>query len=407
MKHHRHSLYLLNVSIFNGVDEDLLPPQNVLIEEGRFTKIGQGDLAGENVQNVDLTGKFIMPGLIDAHFHAYASDLDFAKLDQLPSTYHALKGSELMSAALRRGFTTVRDVGGADYGLWKGLEDGLFSGPRLFYAGKALSQTGGHGDVRAPSIEPCACGTSSLLTKVVDGVDNIRTAVREELRRGASHIKVFVSGGISSPSDPIWSLQYSDPELEAVVDEAQRRGAYVVAHAYTPEAIARSVKAGIRSIEHGNLITREVAEMVHKAGAFVVPTLVTYDSVRRFGRENGAPDTMIEKLDEVAAKGLDAIRICRAEGVKLGFGTDLLGELHTFQRQEILLRSKVETPFQILNSATSVNAELMGVEGELGSIQEGALADFLILSADPLQSLKLLAMGDAIEAVYQGGKRVG
>lgn len=400
-------LYLKNVSIFNGYDEEVLPPQNILVEEGRFTKIGLEDLTFNDARTFDLTGKFVMPGLIDAHFHAYASDLDFTKLDQLPSTYHALKGSELLSAALRRGFTTVRDVGGADYGLWRALEDGLFPGPRLFYAGKALSQTGGHGDMRAPSMEPCACGVSNMLTKVVDGVESIRAAAREELRRGASHIKVFVSGGISSPSDPIWSLQYSDPELEAVVDEARRRGAYVVAHAYTPEAIARSVKAGVRSIEHANLITADVAKAVRDTAAYVVPTLVTYDSLSRFGHRTGAPDTMITKLDEVSAKGLDAIRICRKAGVKLGFGTDLLGELHKFQLNELSLRSQVETPFQVLNSATAVNAEIMGREGELGTIQDGSLADFLVLDFNPLQDLEALAGGGAIEAIYKGGKRVG
>ncbi len=399
-------LYLKNASIFNGYEDELLLSQNILIEKGRFKKIGPEDLSPGDARTFDMTGKFLMPGLIDAHFHAYASDLDFSKLDQLPRTYHGLKGSELLSAALKRGFTTIRDVGGADYGLWRAMEDGLFAGPRLYYAGKALSQTGGHGDMRAPSMEPCACGASNMLTQVVDGVDNVRAAAREELRRGASHIKVFVSGGISSPSDPIWSLQYSDPELEAAVDEAKRRGAYVVAHAYTPEAIARSVEAGVRSIEHANLITPEVAAMVQKAGAFVVPTLVTYDSLGRFGHRNGAPDTMIAKLDDVAAKGLDAIRLCRAAGVKLGFGTDLLGELHKFQLNEILLRSAVETPFQILNSATAVNAELMGREGEIGTIQEGAYADFLVLDFNPLTDLERLVREGSIEAIYKEGQPV-
>lgn len=406
MQHAGGSLYLTNISVFNGREEGLLRGHNILIEDGRITKMGADKLSTDDVRTFDLSGKFLMPGLIDAHFHAYASELDFAKLDLLPTTYHALKGSELLSAALERGFTTVRDVGGADYGLWRAKEDGLFKGPRLFYAGKALSQTGGHGDQRPSSMEPCACGHSGMLTKVVDGVDAIRAAAREELRRGASHIKIFVSGGISSPSDPIWSLQYSDPELEAVVDEAKRRGAYVVAHAYTPEAIERSVRAGVRSIEHGNLITPDVADLVRAAGAYVVPTLVTYDSLGRHGCENGAPETMIEKLEGVAAKGLDAIRICRSAGVKLGFGTDLLGDLHQFQRHELILRAKAETPFQVLNSATAVNAELMGLEGEVGTIQEGALADFLILNCDPLENIEALASGSAIDAVYLGGSRV-
>ncbi len=267
MKDSVSQLYLKNVRIFNGQDNHVSDPSHVLVEDSRFVTISSTQIAGNFAHEIDLSGKFIMPGLIDAHFHAYASDLDFAKLDLLPATYHSLKGSSLLTAALLRGFRTVRDVGGADYGLWRGLEDGLFQGPRLLYGGRALSQTGGHGDNRVPSLEPCACGTTSRLTRVVDGVDNIRAAAREELRRGASHIKVFVSGGISSPSDPVWSLQYSDEELEAVVDEAVRRRAYVVAHAYTPEAIERSARAGIRSIEHGNLIISDVAELVSAKGA--------------------------------------------------------------------------------------------------------------------------------------------
>lgn len=397
-------LYLKNVRIFNGQDDHVSDPSHVLVEGGRFVTISPTQITGNFSHEVDLSGKFIMPGLIDAHFHAYASDLDFAKLDLLPATYHSLKGSSLLTAALLRGFTTVRDVGGADYGLWRGLEDGLFQGPRLLYGGRALSQTGGHGDNRVPSLEPCACGTTSRLTRVVDGVDNIRAAAREELRRGASHIKVFVSGGISSPSDPVWSLQYSDEELEAVVDEAARRRAYVVAHAYTPEAIERSVRAGIRSIEHGNLITRDVAELVSTKGAYVVPTLVTYDALGKYGANEGAPDTLIEKLDEVAGKGLEAISICRQAGVKLGFGTDLLGELHKFQREELHLRTQVETPFQTLQSATGINAELLQMQGLIGAIQEGAFADFLVLKSDPLEDIAGLASGASIDAIYKSGR---
>ncbi|MFC3051891.1 metal-dependent hydrolase family protein [Kordiimonas pumila] len=407
MSCNNNTLYLKNVQIFDGEHNRISTPSTIEIEDGKFRTVTENEISGDHTQSIDLTGKFIIPGLIDAHFHAYASDLDFSKLEQMPDTYHALKGSNLLTAALKRGFTTVRDVGGADYGLWKSLEEGLFEGPRLIYAGHALSQTGGHGDTRQPSMEPCACGQSSRLSKVVDGVDNVRKAAREELRRGASHIKVFVSGGISSPSDPVWSLQYSDEELEAIVDEATRRGAYVVAHAYTPEAIERSVRAGIRSIEHGNLITQEVAEYVSSKGAFVVPTLVTYDAMSQFGAEAGAPATLLEKLGDVAGKGLEAIRLCRQAGVKLGFGTDLLGELHQYQRQELILRSQIETPFEVLHSATSVNAELVHMSGRIGVIAEGAFADFLILNSNPLDGLESLANGTSIEGIYKAGQLVG
>ncbi len=397
-------LYLKNVRIFNGHDDQISAPSHILIKDGQFAAISSIKITGDFAQEIDLSGKFIMPGLIDAHFHAYASDLDFAKLDQLPATYHSLKGSSLLTASLLRGFTTVRDVGGADYGLWRGLEDGLFQGPRLLYGGRALSQTGGHGDARVPSLEPCGCGMVGRLSRVVDGVDNIRVAAREELRRGASHIKVFVSGGISSPSDPVWSLQYSDEELEAVVDEATRRGAYVVAHAYTPEAIERSVRAGIRSIEHGNLITEEVAKLVSANEAYVVPTLVTYDALGKYGAKEGAPDTLIEKLGEVAGRGLEAITICRQAGVKLGFGTDLLGELHKFQRDELLLRAQVETPFQVLHSATGVNAKLLKMADLVGVIKEAAFADFLVLENNPLEDITGLASGTSINAIYKSGQ---
>lgn len=398
-----------NTRIFDGHSERLTEPTSILIEDDRILEIAglRHAQAGQTV--IDLEGRTVMPGLIDAHFHAYASDLDFEKLEKLPPTYMSHQARHIMEGALRRGFTTVRDVGGGDYGLWRALKEGLFIGPRLFYCGRAFSQSGGHGDVRAQheSEEFCGCSGRGILAERVDGVDAIRKSAREALRKGAHHLKLFVSGGISSPTDPIWMLQFSEDEIAAVVDEAQRRRVYVAAHAYSAETILRAVRLGIRTIEHGNLIDRAAAKAVAYADAFVVPTLATYEAFRRSGVEEGAPPHLLEKLGEVASNGIEAIRICRSEGVKLGFGTDLLGPMHKHQRDEFRLRAAVESPFEVLNSATAVNAQILGMDGQLGCIQPGSFADFLVVDGNPLEDLSLLyENSDAIHSVWKDGTLV-
>tara|TARA_R100001129_G_scaffold61614_2_gene41921 strand:- start:640 stop:1860 length:1221 start_codon:yes stop_codon:yes gene_type:complete len=400
---------LQNARIFDGRTPDLSEPVDIVLDDGRFRQIAKTIEVPSDVDRYDLDGRTVMPGLIDAHFHAYASDIDFVKLETLPPTYLAQRARHLMEGALQRGFTTVRDVGGGDYGLWKAIEEGWIEGPRLFYCGRAFSQSGGHGDIRTPSESEdfCGCAGLGILAKRVDGVDEIRKAAREALRQGAHHLKIFVSGGIASPSDPIWMLQFCEDEIRAVVDEAARRRAYVAAHAYTAETIERAVRLGVRTIEHGNLIDGKTAKIVAEANAFVVPTLATYEAFHRSGKEEGAAEHLLKKLDEVRSQGLEAIRLCREAGVKLGFGTDLLGPLHVHQRDEFLLRSEVESPFEILNSATAINAEIIGRAGELGTVAEGAFADFLVIDGDPLDDIRLLAPDStAIAEVWKNGARV-
>ena len=406
----RDRVVFTNGLIFDGRSPDLLADHAVVVEDGLITEIST-TAPGPSESIVDLKGATLIPGLIDAHFHAYAAEIDFLKLESYPPTYLSHRGGHLLTRALRRGFTTVRDVGGADYGLWRAIEEGYIEGPRLFFCGRAFSQTGGHGDVRGPGTsadwQPCACSPRGPLAEVVDGTDALRRAAREALRHGAHHLKLFLSGGISSPTDPIWMSQFSEEEISVVVAEAARRRAYVAAHAYGPEAIQRGVSCGVRSIEHANLIDNVTARRVAAAGAFVVPTLATYDSLERHGKEAGAPAYLLDKLREVKDKGLEAIEICRAAGVKLGFGTDLLGDLHAYQRDEFRLRSEIETPFQILASATSVNAELLNMPGKLGCIAVGAYADLLAISGNPLEDISLLyAQSNAITGVWKGGVRV-
>jgi imidazolonepropionase-like amidohydrolase len=399
---------LLNARIFDGVIDRLSEPKSVLIGDDRIVAILPADERPESVRQLDLEGRALMPGLIDAHFHAYASRADLAQLEKLPATYVGQTGARILEGALRRGFTTIRDVGGADYGLWLAIEEGWVDGPRLFYCGRAFTQTGGHGDYRAAHEAPCGCRGHEMLEERVDGVDAMRRASREALRRGAHHLKIYVSGGIASPSDPVWMMQFADDEIAAVVDEARRKRVYVAAHAYTAESIVRAVRLGVRTIEHGNLIDRAAALEVAKAGAYVVPTLATYEAFRRSGAEDGAPAHLLAKLEDVAGRGTEAIRLCREEGVKLGFGTDLLGPMHRHQRDEFRLRAQVETAFQTLNSATAVNAEILGMEGRIGTIAAGAFADMLIVDGDPLADISLLYEDStAIHSIWKAGREVG
>jgi imidazolonepropionase-like amidohydrolase len=398
-----------NGLIFDGHSPDLLADRSILVADGVVEAISITPLDGPIDQVVDLKGQVLLPGLIDAHFHAYAVDTDFARLEAMPATYLGNRGAALMSQALRRGFTTVRDVGGADYGLWRAIEEGYVAGPRLFYCGRAFSQTGGHGDSRSAGQvdEPCGCSSRAVLADVLDGPDALRRAAREALRQGAHHLKMFLSGGISSPTDPIWASQFADEEIAAVVDEAGRRRAYVAAHAYGAQSIARAVRLGVRSIEHANLIDAETAGIVAHHKAYVVPTLATYDSLWRSGQATGAPDFLMGKLEDVRSRGLEAIEICRAAHVSLGFGTDLLGDLHEDQLEEFRLRSEVETPLQVLTAATSTNAEILQMTGKIGCIAPGAFADFVVVDGNPLEDLSVLyRKPSGITAVWKGGRRV-
>ena len=309
-----------------------------------------------------------MPGLIDAHVHVIAVDQVLARLSERPVSLVTLQAARVLEGMLQRGFTTIRDAGGADGGLAEAVEEGLVRGPRIFPSGQALSQTGGHGDLRprtrSVSVVACACCEGGAgLARIADGVAECRRAARDELRKGATQIKIMASGGVASPYDPVWNLQYSEEEVRAIVEEARAWHTYVMAHAYSPEAIRRSIDFGVRSIEHGNLIDRATAEHVAGADAFVVPTLVTYDALHRFGRELGFPEVSLAKLGDVREAGLRSLEILQAAGVRIGFGTDLLGPMHRHQSREFVIRAEAMAPFDIIRSATIVNAELLNRVG--------------------------------------------
>ena len=394
--------------IFDGTGEELLEDVEVLVEGARIVEVSDVPIRSGTAEVVDIRGRTLMPGLIDAHFHAIAASPDLGAVEHMPPSLIAQHARANLEATLQRGFTTVRDAAGADYGLFRAIEAGLIAGPRLFYSGHALSQTGGHGDFRSYESGPaiCSCGLGARhFSTVADGVPEVRRAAREELRRGATQIKIMGSGGVSSPSDPISNLQYSEEEIRAAVWEAHSWGAYVMAHVYTPEAIRRCVEYGVRSVEHANLIDAGTAAFAAERGAFVVPTLATYESLGRRGAALGLPRVSLDKLGTVSDAGVASLEILRDAGVKTGFGTDLLGAMHEDQLTEFGIRARVLPNAEILRQATSLNAELLGRPGELGTVAPGALADLIVVDGDPLADLGVLSgQGERISLVMKGGR---
>lgn len=403
------SIVFRNATLFDSVNGALRPRTDVAIEGGQIASVGaiRGRSAGA-ARVIDLGGRTLLPGLIDAHVHVTATTPDLFRLSLLPQSLITAQAKDILHGILMRGFTTVRDAGGADAGLVQAVERGHFTGPRLFIAGRAITQTGGHGDTRPAFFQRSAtcmcCGAAGMFGAVADGVDAVRRAVREELRNGAHHVKVMAGGGVASPSDPLDGIQYSVAEMTAVVEEAKAARTYVMAHAYSPESITRAVRCGVRSIEHGNLLDAATASVMAEHGAYLVPTLATYDALHRSGPRLGWSREMMAKLEQVRTRGVEAIRIARAAGVRIGFGTDLLGEMHADQSIEFTLRAPAMPASAILQSATSVNAELIGEAGRLGIIAPGAAADLVVVDGNPLDDLALLGgQGRFLPLIMKGG----
>ncbi|MBY6061435.1 amidohydrolase family protein [Microbacterium esteraromaticum] len=386
------SLSILGAHVWHG---DGFTLRDVHIVDGSISETGTPDAT-----RIDATGQWLIPGLIDAHFHAYATSMDGLENERGPLSYTAINGARRLTRALQRGFTTVRDVAGGDIGLAQAIDAELFPSPRYHFTGPALSQTGGHGDPRSAHID--VCFSHGHMCEVVDGVDNLRVAVRERLRTGAHAIKVMASGGVFSLTDPIRIPQYSEDELRAVVDEATRRGSYVCAHAYSSEAVQHAVTAGVRSIEHGNLIDEQTAELMAQAGAFLVPTLAAYDAMDRRGADIGLNAISLQKNSEVLAKGQHAVRLAHAAGVRVGFGTDLMGDLEDDQLAGIRLQVEAGSAADTLRSMTTVNAELIG-DPALGHLGAGAYGDAVLLASDPLADPSALWRQDARVAVIRAG----
>ena len=401
-------LLFRNGAVFDGTGDETVPGLEVLVEGERIREVSDARIRARGARVVDLAGRTLMPGLIDAHFHAVAADPSVHVVEEMPASLVAQHARAFLEAALQRGFTSVRDAGGADHGLARAIDAGLIRGPRLFYSGRALSQTGGHGDFRSyeQDLSLCSCGIGARrFSRIADGVAAVREAARDELRKGATQIKIMASGGVASPSDPIWVLQYSEEEIRAAVWEARSWRTYVMAHAYTPEAVRRCIEHGVRSIEHGNLIDAATAAYAAARGAFVVPTLVTYEALAEHGAALGFPQVSLDKLESVRRDGLAALEHLAAAGVSIGFGTDLLGAMHRQQLDEFAIRARVLPLPEVLRQATSVNARLLQREGELGVVAPGALADLIVVDGDPTRDAGVLAgEGERVSMVVRGGR---
>ena len=402
------SVIFENCNLLDVENSQIIKGMNVLIEQNMISQISDSKIKSQNAIIIDSKGKTLMPGLIDAHVHITATALDVGTLSKYPHSLNVLKSAKLAEAMLMRGFTSVRDCTGADWGFHEAIEKDLIRGPRLFFVGKALGPTGGHGDRRPKTYEGdhCTCYQGTIKeTWTVDGVAEVQKAARRELRKGAHAIKIFASGGVASPDDPIFGLQFSEDEIRAVVNEANSWKKYVLAHAYTSEAITRAIKCGVRTIEHGNLMDRKTAKYMNDKNAYLVPNLITYEAMDLEGEKYGLPKISLEKNKFVKDEGKIAIDYAYSEGVKIGYGTDLLGELQVYQSREFLMRQNIMPKKDILKSATLINAEIVNQKDKIGVIKEGSFADVLLIDGNPLEDFEVLQnQGEKLLVIMKDGK---
>jgi len=381
----------------------------VVVEDDTIKDVARhgtvGALPGP-VTTLDCKGATLMPGLTDAHVHICAITENITDQHRYyPASYIAARAMRRAEECLMQGFTTVRDAGGADYGFRLALEEGHFPGPRLLVSGNYLSQTGGHGDKRrrAEWIDPVGCCVG-MVGSIADGVDEVRKAAREQLRRDVDQIKIMASGGAMSPSDELDTTQYTVAEMRAAVEEAQAVGKYVLSHAYSDSAVRRAIEAGVRSIEHGNLIREGAAKAIKEAGAFIVPTMVTYEAIYREGKRYGIGDHQIQKIDLARQQSVQGLTYAYRAGCKIGSGSDLLGDMMSQRAVELELKAQVMTPMEVLLSATRVNAELFRMQDKIGSVEPGKYADLLVVAGNPLKNLRVLQNQDSLRLIMKGGR---
>lgn len=403
------SLFLANARIVDGTAPEPTAPQGVVVEGGVIREVAANAKAPQGATTIDLAGKVLMPGLIDAHVHVVAVEASLGRNATLPDSLIMARSMKLQHEMLMRGFTTVRDVGGADHGQVLASEQGFVTGPRLVISGKALSQTGGHCDFRGPfdNSAPRFSQRLGALGRLCDGIAEVRRAAREEIKGGARFIKIMANGGVASPTDPIDFLGFSREEIQAAVEEARNAGTYVSAHLYTDDGIRRAVECGVHSLEHCNLITEETARFAAEQGAVAVPTLVTYDKLSSEGEALGIGPEAVSKVDNVRLAGMESIARMQAAGLPMAYGSDLLGEMHRHQSEEFVIRGRVLPAQMVIASATHIAAKLCRMEGKLGVVAAGAFADFVVVDGDPLQDLSLLTgQGAHLPFIIKGGALV-
>lgn len=401
------ALHFKNFALLEPEFGELRSGYELLVEGDRVRELSDKPIRSAAADVIDCGGRTLMPGLIDSHVHVFLSEVYIRTMESMPLTLMTARAVRLMKGMLDRGFTSVRDTGGADWGIKEAVEKGDVAGPRLFIAGAAIGPTGGHSDPRRRTDfgARCHCCNAMAYTmNVSDGVSSVRKSAREQMRLGADHIKIMMSGGVASPYDPLDSMQFSVDEVKAAVEEAKAFGRYVCAHAYTPEAITRAAECGVRAIEHGNLIDDASAKLMAQKNMVLTANLVAYYAMKERAAEFGMTGDMLAKNDLVIDGGLRSLEICKRAGVPVAYGSDLLGQLQVEQSREFLLRREVLSPIEIIRSATTVGAQILRMEGKLGTVQAGAYADIILVDGDPLKDFGLFQeQGKHLAAVMKGG----
>jgi imidazolonepropionase-like amidohydrolase len=394
----------LNVRVFNGRNTTLSPPSNVLIKGNTIERVSMSPIDASAIENVTVIngqGRVLIPGLIDAHWHAFMAATPQTVLMTADSSYLHLLAGRQAEATLMRGFTTVRDMGGPVFGLKRAIDEGALIGPRIYPSGAFISQTSGHGDFRFTFEVPRTLGGPLShsevegIAAIADSPDEVRLRAREQLRHGASQIKLMAGGGVASPYNPIESTQFTEPEIRAAVEAAENWGTYVTVHAYIPRAIQQAVAAGVKCIEHGHLIDELTAKLLAEKDIWW--------SLQPFLNDEDASPLVNpvsqKKALQVFAGTDNAYKLARKYKIKTAFGTDILFDAQLTNRQGAQLAKLVRwyTPAEALKMATGDNGELLALSGfinpypgRLGVIESGALADLLLVNGNPLEDIKLI-----------------
>ena len=397
---------ITGANLIDGLGGEPINNAALLVEKGAIQAIGKAGAvkAPEHARVINLSGKTVLPGLIDAHVHAGKIEVFMDKTRQHPPAVYVHLTSRNLEKDLQLGFTSLRDAGGLDNGFRSAIDKCLICGPRLFLSVSPLSPTGGHFDKRAALYNAHEPRNSiGVFAQICDGPEEVRKAAREVLRKGADQVKVAADGGVISPTDHPGHWQFSVTEMKAAVEVAEAAGKYVMAHAYAPIAIQHCIKAGVRSIEHGNLLDAATADMMAQNGTYYVPTLAVYDVLSKEGRHE-LDELALRKLEMVHHEALSGLRYAYQAGVKIGSGSDIIGPYQHLKGRELLLKGEVMSPMEVIVSATRTNAEMLGVSDQLGTLEKGKIADLIVLNADPLKDLTVFERGlEEVQLVMKAG----
>lgn len=399
---------LLNGTLIDGTGADPRPGAAVVVEGRHIAKISSARRfrPPPEARVIDVGGMCVLPGLIDAHVHLAAIGTDITAEMRQPVAVIAMKIRQVIEATLDAGFTTVRDAGMIDSGFAVAVEEGYVTGPRILPSGAVLSQTGGHGDWRPRFLDDMLEGVPGLvaLSGICDGADAVRRAARQQLRRGATQVKLMASGGAMSPTDELDSSQFTVEEMAAAVYEAHAAGKYAMAHAYGPTAIRNALEAGVLSIEHGNFLDEETAAAMKARGAYLVPTLVTYEMLDRFGEAGHLPEFNWRKIRYAKERAEEAVRIALAAGVAVASGSDLLGPMQPLKTTELTLKARIMGNMAAIVSATATSAQLLRLADRTGTVEEGKWADLIVVAGNPAEDVAVLESADNVQLVMKEGQ---